>query len=129
MRNRALTGEHGTYRFRSVFFSEKGRFAQCDDLALVECRLEDRMRESVGQRRATSFLIVDNRLLASESDLVSVLPGKLRARLGRAGETSSAAAGETVRDRLQIRLRKRLPLFAGAACAAAGFWVFFQWTL
>ena len=129
MRDRALTGERGTYRFRSVFFSEKGRFARCDDLALVGCRLEDRMRESVGQRRATSFLIVDNRLLASESELVSVLPVKLRARLGRAEGTGDAAAGETVRDGLQIRLRKRLPLIAGAACAAAGFWVFFQLTL
>ncbi len=87
------------------------------------------MRESVGQHRTTSFLIVDNRLLASDSDLLSVLPVKLRARLGRAEGTDSAADGEAAHGWLQNRLHKRLPLIAGAACAAAGFWVFLQLTL
>ena len=129
MRDRATAGERGTCHFRSVFFSEKGRFSQCDDLALVGCRLEHRMRESVGHRRAASFLIVDNRLLAPDRDLLSVLPVELRARLGRAEGTNSAAAGETAHGWLQTRLHKRLPLIAGAACAAAGFWIFFQLTL
>ncbi|MCC6265851.1 MAG: hypothetical protein IT169_19940 [Bryobacterales bacterium] len=122
-------GERGVHRFRSVFFSESDRFARCEDPIAADARLKDRMRESASHRRAVSYLIADCRLTASGSHLLAFFPAELRERLTRLDGKSGMrdeADGHGIR---LLRWQHLLALIAGAAGAAAGFWIYFHQAL
>lgn len=120
------TGERGVHRFRTVFFSDEDGLSPCENLAAAEPHLNVRMRESVSHHRAVSFLIVDSRLLASSSNLLSLFPRELMERLSLMGGTADVHREAPMNDFRRHRLRNWIPLMAGAAAAAAGFWVFFH---
>lgn len=120
------TGERGVHRFRTVFFSDEDGLSPCESFSVAEPQLIVRMRESVSHHRAVSFLIVDSRLLASGSNLLSLFPRELIERLSLMGGVADVHGETPIRAFRRHRWRTLFPLMAGAAAAAAGFWVFFQ---
>lgn len=129
MPERPRTGERGIHRVSTVFFSERDRLTPYHDLSAAHPHLKDRMRESASQQRAVSFLIVDTRLLASRSHLLSLFPRELSERLTLRDRISGVHADTWIESLRRHPLRGWLPLLTGAAAAAAGFWIFFHLAL
>lgn len=128
MPERVQTGERGVYRIRAVFFSDSSRLETMADSAVAEQLVRQRLRESVQQRNAATFLIADCRLADASNPVLGLLPAQLRVRL-----TSSLQEGARGNDSPEVRPRKRwqavLPWVAAIVTAGAGFWVFLHRTL
>lgn len=128
MPERVQTGERGVYRIRAVFFSDSSRLETMADSAVAEQLVRQRLRESVQQQNAATFLIADCRLADASNPVLGLLPAQLRVRL-----TSSLHEGAQGNDSPEVRPRKRwqavLPWVAAIVTAGAGFWVFLHRTL
>lgn len=123
MSERVKAGERGVYRFRAVFFSDGNRLSVHLDPAQAELLAKRRLRASVQQRQAASFLIADCRLAEPGSPALSLFPKELRVRL--CGGNAAAPTGRQPDGPAPRRAwRWILPWAAAVATAGAGFWVF-----
>jgi hypothetical protein len=121
MSERVKADRRGVHRFRAVFFSDGTRLSTLPDATEAERLAKQRLRASVQQRQAASFLIADCRLSDPKNPVLSVFPKELRVRLA-GGSTVVLAEAQAPRQRAVWRLL--LPWAAALATAGAGFWVF-----
>lgn len=110
------------HRFRTVFFSDDGRFSAGDNPADAERLMRVRLRESVRSRNAASFVIADCRLSDASHPLLQLFPAELRIRL--TGVRQGAAGMRAASASRRSRWRALWPWVAAAATAGTGFWVF-----
>jgi hypothetical protein len=121
MSERVKATGRGIHRFRAVFFSDGKRLSSLPDTAEAERLAKQRLRASVQQRQAASFLIADCRLSDPKNPVLSVFPKELRVRLGSG---ANAVLAEAQVPRQRAVWRAILPWAAALATAGAGFWVF-----
>jgi hypothetical protein len=121
MSERVKANGRGIHRFRAVFFSDGTRLSSLPDTAEAERLAKQRLRTSVQQRQAASFLIADCRLADPKNPVLSLFPKDLRVRLV-GGATAVLAEAQAPRQRAVWRVI--LPWAAALATAGAGFWVF-----
>ncbi|MCZ2153922.1 MAG: hypothetical protein LC114_08500 [Bryobacterales bacterium] len=86
MSDRVQTGDCGIYRFRALFVSAETGLSPCAQAPDVELELTKRLSASITDRRASSFMIADSRLLAPDSEERLLFPSQL---IGRIAASSS----------------------------------------